>query len=204
MASDSPMPFESWLDQARSGDSDTLGVLLDGYRGYLRLLARMQLCHMLQARVSPSDLAQESILTARKAFGGFRGSTEAQLLGWLRRILATELIDATRFHSAKRRDVGQEQRLDTALEQSSVDMGLLVAGHTSSPSHAAIRRERSVLLAEALQRLPDDYSEVIVQKHLESRSFPEIAERMGRSLASVKSIWTRAMTKLRRELGDEI
>lgn len=203
-ATNSPIPFKDWLQRARNGDSNALGMLLDGYRNYLRLLARMQLSRMLQVRISPSDLAQESILTARTAFGGFRGSTEPQLLGWLRKILATELIDATRFHSAKRRDIGQEQRLDDAIEQSSVDMGLVVTAPISSPSQAAIRRERSILLAEALDRLPADYSEVIVQKHLESRSFPEIAERMDRSVASVKSIWTRAMTKLRYELGEEI
>lgn len=203
-SNNTPVPFENWLQRARGGDSNTLGVLLDGYRNYLRLLARMQLSRMLQARVSPSDLVQESILTARKGFGGFRGSTEAQLLGWLRKILATELMDATRFHSAKRRDIGQEQRLDNAIEQSSADMGLVVAASTSTPSQVAMRRERSILLAEALDRLPGDYREVIVQKHLESRSFPEIAERMGRSVPSVKSIWTRAMTKLRGELGEDM
>ena len=202
--SNSPIRFEDLLEQARGGDSNTLGGLLDGYRSYLRLLARMQLSRMLQARISPSDLAQESILTARKAFDGFRGSTEPQLLGWLRKILASELIDATRFHSAKRRDIGQEQRFGDAIEQSSVDIGLVVAAPISTPSQVAMRRERSILLAVALDRLPADYSEVIVQKHLESRSFPEIAERMGRTVPSVKSIWTRAITKLRNELGEEV
>jgi RNA polymerase sigma-70 factor, ECF subfamily len=60
-----------------------------------------------------------------------------------------------------------------------------------------------VRLADALDRLPDDYREVLILRHLEELSFPDVARRMGRSLDSVKNLWTRALARLRRTLGED-
>lgn len=204
MVPESLNSFDSLLQRARLGDADCLGRLLETYSNYLRLLARMQIGQLLQVRVSPSDLVQESILVAQNAFDGFRGNTEPELLAWLRSVLAHRLVDASRFHSAGRRDYRQEQRLVNALENSSCDMKAFLAVEADSPSKIASKREQEVILADALARLPSDYGEVIVLRHLESKSFAVIAAQMDRTIPSVKSIWTRAMTRLRKELGAEI
>ena len=88
------------------------------------------------------------------------------------------------------------------LEQSShaLDRGLVAA--QSSPSHQAIRREQSALLAEALTRLPPDWRELLILRHLEGLTFPEVARRMGRTIDSVKKQWPRALAELRRLLGE--
>jgi RNA polymerase sigma-70 factor (ECF subfamily) len=57
-------------------------------------------------------------------------------------------------------------------------------------------------LADALERLPQDYREVIILRHMEGLSFPEVAQRMHRTLDSVKKLWTRALAQLRRSLGE--
>jgi RNA polymerase sigma-70 factor (ECF subfamily) len=54
-----------------------------------------------------------------------------------------------------------------------------------------------VLLADTLGRLPEDYREVLILRHLECLSFPEVAQRMGRSADAVKKLWTRALDRLR-------
>jgi RNA polymerase sigma-70 factor (ECF subfamily) len=51
--------------------------------------------------------------------------------------------------------------------------------------------------------LPADYREVIILRHLEELTFPEVAARMGRSLDSVEKLWARALPRLRRALGSE-
>jgi RNA polymerase sigma-70 factor (ECF subfamily) len=66
------------------------------------------------------------------------------------------------------------------------------------------QREQGVLLAEALARLPADYREVVVLRHLEELEFPEVARRMGRSVGSVKKLWVRALGSLRRLLRDVV
>jgi len=50
--------------------------------------------------------------------------------------------------------------------------------------------------------LPEAYREVIILSHLEGLPFPEVARRMGRTLASVKHLWARALGRLRRSLGE--
>ena len=70
----------------------------------------------------------------------------------------------------------------------------------SSPSQGAIRREQAVLLADALAKLPEHYRDVLVFRHLEGLSFPEIAQRMGRSLDSVEKLWVRGLNRLRQVL----
>jgi RNA polymerase sigma factor, sigma-70 family len=58
-----------------------------------------------------------------------------------------------------------------------------------------------VLVADALSQLPKDYREVLILRHLEGLSFPEVAKRMGRTLSSVDKLWVRALARLRRVLG---
>ena len=72
----------------------------------------------------------------------------------------------------------------------------------SSPSQQAARREEAVRLADVLCQLPEDYRDVLVLRHLEGLSFPDVAQRMGRSLDSVKNLWARALARLRDSLGD--
>lgn len=120
------------------------------------------------------------------------------MLGWLRKILATKLKDLVRhFCEAQRRDVGLERRLDDELEHTSlVVQGL--AARESSPSQKASCRERTALIADAVDQLPEDYREVIVLRHMQELNFGEIGERMGRSQESVRKLWVRALAALRR------
>jgi RNA polymerase sigma-70 factor (ECF subfamily) len=59
-----------------------------------------------------------------------------------------------------------------------------------------------VLLAEALDRLPVAYREVIVLRHLEGLNFGEVARRMNKSEDSVQKLWVRGLTALREAMGE--
>jgi RNA polymerase sigma-70 factor, ECF subfamily len=61
-----------------------------------------------------------------------------------------------------------------------------------------------VLLADELEKLPADYREVIVLRHLEELSFPEVARLMGRTVDSVQKLWVRALARLRQTLGEPL
>ena len=60
--------------------------------------------------------------------------------------------------------------------------------------------EQALLLAEALARLPAEWRELLILRHLEGLTFPEVAQRMGRTVDSVKKLWPRALANLRRLL----
>jgi RNA polymerase sigma-70 factor (ECF subfamily) len=188
------------LTRARSGDGEALSTLLDAYRNYLSLLARVHVDRNLQSKLDPSDLVQETCLQAHRDFHGFRGGTEAEFMQWLRRILAARGAMAVRRFTRKRRDIRLERRFETELDGSSCLLTRPVTSPDTSPTQKASRRETAVVLADAIARLPDDYREVMVLHHLECKTIAEIAQCMNRSIDSVKKLLARALIKLRTEM----
>lgn len=189
------------LNLARGGHVHALGQLLELFRNYLELLARLQISRRLRGKIDAADLVQETFLDAHAGFARFRGTTEAELAGWLRQILTSNALSlARRYFGTQRRNVRLEREWADELEQSSRALHLGLIAPQSSPSQQAVKREQAVLLADALKHLPEDYREAIVLRQLEGLSFPEVAQRMERSLDSVKKLWMRALTRLRHEL----
>ena len=191
------------IEAAKAGDATTLGQLLEAYRHYLRMLAQIEIGRRLQGKVDASDVVQETFLDAHRHIAGFRGSNEAQFLGWLRQILAGTLANAVRrYVGTKARDVRLEQGLAADLDHSSLALGAIPVDPNSSPSQRAERGEQAFLVASALGRLPDDYRQVLMLRHIEGLTFPQVAERMGRSVDSVEKLWLRGLARLRREFGE--
>jgi len=158
----------------------------------------LQIGRRLQGKVDAADLVQDTFLEAHRNWKRFRGTTEAELLSWLRRILAARVADLLRrYLGSQRRDVRLERELAAELDQSSQDLDAGLMAKQDSPSKQVAQREQGVLLANALATLPEDYREVLILRHLEGLSFPEVAQRMERTLDSVKKLWTRALERLR-------
>lgn len=196
-----PFP-EQLLCSAREGDHAALGRLLDLYRSYLAILARVQIGRRLQGKIDSADLVQDTFLEAHRHFGDFRGTSEGELVGWLRQILAGLVANLVRhYYGTKRRDIRLERELVNELDHSSHMLNQQIAITHSTPSQGAVRREQAVLLADVLGQLPDDYREVIILHHLEGLTFPEISRRMNRTVHSVKNLWARALAKMRHLVG---
>jgi RNA polymerase sigma-70 factor (ECF subfamily) len=189
------------IGQAQRGSKGSLGALLEQYRNYLVVLATTQIERRLQRRVSPSDVVQETMLRAHKNFAQFRGTTEPELLAWLRQILVNNLAHFVEQHVlAARRDVRREvsiERLGVALEQSTIQLAALVPAQGKSPSMAVQQREEAVVLADRLAQLSEDYREVLVLRNLQGLPFDEVAKRIGRSVGATRMLWLRAIEKLR-------
>lgn len=201
MASGTGSDVEQLLKEARGGNIVAVGQLLERYRAYLTLLARVQIGRRLQGKVDPADLVQDTFLHAYRDFGRFQGADERTLMSWLRHILAGKLAHLVRrYCTAQSRDINLEQTLERELNSSSdlLERGLAAPG--SSPSEQVSRREQAQLLAEALDKLPEDYREVILLRQVEGLAFQDVAARMQRSEDSVQKLWVRALDRLRQAL----
>src|SRR5262249_3309217 len=195
-----PTTVDRVIALAKEGDSQALGSLLEGHRAYLKMIACVQVGRRLRSKVDADDLIQEAFLRAHQAIGRFRGTGEGEFLSWLRGILAHVLADQIRrYHGTERRDPNLERALELDLERSSAGVILMLAAPASSPSQRVIRHERAARLAEILERLPPASREVLLLRHFQDLSFPEIARRMGRTLDGVKNLWIRALARLRHE-----
>ena len=196
------MTPEGMLRTAKEGGPAERGALLDQYRNYLRLLARVHVGPKLQGKVDASDVVQDTLLDAHEHFGRFSGTSERQLVHWLRTILAARVANLLRhYFGTKGRDIRLERRLELDLNRASSVLEADFADSVSTPSQGASRREQQVILADALEQLPADYRDVIVLRHLEDLPFSAVAARMNRSLDSVEKLWVRGLAQLRRILG---
>ncbi len=188
-------------DSQRPDDEPMPAAVLERHRSWLAMLARLQVDGRFRGKFDPSDVVQQTMLEAVRAWPQFRGRSEPELSAWLRTILARVLAhEARRYLDAGRRDLRREVSLERALAESSARLGDAALAAGTSPSQHAIRHEAELRLAEALARLPDDYREVLLMRNIEGLSHEEVAGRMGRGTGAVRMLWVRALARLRQEM----
>ena len=198
--SDSTAGLPELLANLRGGDAAARARVLARYQAWLHVLAAAQIGGRYRGKFDASDIVQQTLLEACRDLPQFRGGTEAELLAWLRQVLAHVLgHEFRRYAGTQQRDVAREVSLEQSLAQSSQRLGDMLAASDSSPSQQAVRHEQEVMLAEVLARLPDDYREVLILRNLEGLSHEEVAQRMGRGVGAVRMLWVRALARVRKE-----
>jgi len=177
---------------------------LEPYRSYLRLLAGLRLDPRLRRKIDPSDLVQLTMLKAHEAEARCTFAGEAQRAAWLRQILARTMADEARRYSRGKRDAEMERSLLAGLDESSVRLEAWLADDRSSPSQQAIRHEQLLALAAALDALPEDQRQAVELHHLNGCPVAEVADRLGRSKASVAGLLRRGLRALREHLTGDV
>jgi RNA polymerase sigma-70 factor, ECF subfamily len=175
---------------------------LERFRSYLLLLARVRLDPVVRAKVSASDVVQQTLLVAHRDLAQFRGRTVGEQAAWLRQILAHNLANVVRDLRRDKRDVAHERSLQAALDESAARLEAWLAAQQSSPSQQAERQERAIRVAEALATLPENQREAVVLRHWQDCSLVEIGERLGCTTAAVTGLLHRGLRNLRKQLLD--
>jgi RNA polymerase sigma-70 factor (ECF subfamily) len=144
---------------------------------------------LLRNEEDARDVVQEAYLRAFKSFGGFHGSNgRAWLLTIVRNTSYTLL--------KKNRAVDLTTTFDEEIHAS---------GHDSvSPATLLERSEDADLVREAMDKLPVDFREILVLRHLEGLSYNEIAEIAQIPPGTVMSRLARARGKLKECLAARI
>lgn len=186
------------ISQARDGAENAKAELLEHFRKYLRLLAHLHMKPLLKAKFDESDIVQETCIQAAQAFQQFEGNSEKQFAAWLRQILANKGAEMARTYRTNKRDARMEIQLQNAFDKSSIDLAKIIPDQNSSPSRVAIRRERSVQLADAISAVGGDKREVLILHGLQGMSIGDVAKSMGRTEASTWKLWARGLQELRR------
>jgi RNA polymerase sigma-70 factor (ECF subfamily) len=178
------------------------GQVLEPYRDYLRLLARLHLDRRLRAKLDPSDVVQQTLLEAYLAMDAWGEYSPAERVVWLRRILARNLANAIRDFTRAKRDVNLDRSLEASLDASSSRLGDFLADAGPSPSQQAEHNEHLLRLAHALIELPEAQREAIVLRHYENQSLEAISQHLGRSRTAVAGLLHRGLKALRLRLQD--
>ena len=165
---------------ALSGDRAAFGQLVERHARQVVALAYA----MVGDREKARDLAQESFLAAYQAMGSLR--EPGRFGAWLAGIARRQCIYAIR----------RERRAARALQVRADAPVVVLPG----PDGDAARSDEEGRLLSALNRLGRRYREVLVLRHLEGRSYAEIAEALGLGSAAVEKRLTRARSMLRKAL----
>lgn len=169
---------------SKDGDLDAFNSLVDRYQD-----AVYNLCYrLLGNREAAADAAQEAFLSAYRAIHTFAGGN---VRSWLLRIAANQSKDELRRRKRKDRAGSLDQYVDIA------GAALEVADPTPGAPAVAEQRELSMLVQDALARLPFDQRQAIALVDLAGLRYEEAAEALGVSLGTVKSRIHRGRDRLR-------
>jgi len=131
------------------------------------------------------DVIQEVFIAAMKSLESFR--CEAKFSTWLRTITNRNIADYYRCRE------GLEEQLNFTPDEMRSQIGKKAA-------ISEARVDDRLILRRGFRALPEHYREVILLRFAEGLKFAEIAETRGQSLDAAKSLFRRAISKLRQQI----
>lgn len=189
------------LAALRAGSGEADEEFVQHLRHYFTLVVQHEIGTRLQAKIGESDVVQQSCVKVLAKVQQFRGTTEAELRGWLKQLLRNEIKQVRRNFNLQKRDLRREVAFDG--DSSHVAGAPPPADPARTPRAEAMAAERENAVRFALARLPQEYQRVIKLRSWQQLTFPQIAEQMGKSVNAAEKLWYRAIQKLRHELGDD-
>lgn len=172
--------------RVRSGDRDAYRILVRRYQDSLFRYAM----RMTGRSDTAADLVQASLV---KAYTRLHRCRNPDRFGaWVFRIVANACKD--HFRSRRRRNVSLD-------DEDSAGVRLRLSSD-SDPVEDAERSELRRLIDRALAGLPENQREAFVLKHVEQRSYDEMAEILDASVSALKMRVHRAREALKAELEE--
>ncbi len=190
-----PSPFDSAAEFAlfARGDEAALERLIAAHLPGLRAFVRVRLGPALRAKESGSDVVQSVCREVLEHMDRFQHPGEGAFRAWLYTTAMRKISNRAEYFTAAKRDVARE------VHDSQV-LGAYQAMPT--PSQFAMGREALERIESSLDALSEDQREVVLLTRIVGLSRAEVAERMERTEASVRSLLTRALAELSDRLVD--
>jgi RNA polymerase sigma factor (sigma-70 family) len=135
------------------------------------------------------DVTQEIFIAVLKSLKGFK--SKAKFSTWLRTLTNRRVADYYRKRGP--------------VESQLVEGTTGVMPHPQPAAGARIATahlDERIMLRGALSRLPDQYQDILLLRFAEGLKFHEIAGVYGHSLEATKSLFRRAISALRKEMGE--
>lgn len=185
-------PQDDLIRAASEGDRAALEQLLCASLPELRRLVERRAGSLVKGHMGESDIVQSvcrEILTRGEAF---QHPSAQAFRRWLYATTLRKLSNRRAGLTAARRDVTRAASM-TDGEGRTVEPA---DGGGATPSAQAIVAEELVRLERALDALPEESREVIVQAKIAGRSREEIAAALGKSPGAVRMQLHRALAQL--------
>jgi RNA polymerase sigma-70 factor, ECF subfamily len=202
--SENPLDHDRELiDRVIAGDHDALADLFSQHRDRLWRMVNFRLDPRLHGRVDADDVLQESWLAAIQRIEHFLADASRSIFVWFRLITSQTLIDVHRRHlGTQKRNAALEFSINRGWDSDSTSSALSfhLLGHLTSPSKAALRKELSSQLQQALVSMNEIDREVLALRHFEQLSNKETAQILGISDQAASDRYIRALRRLKHVL----
>ena len=141
------------------------------------------------------DLVQDIFLKAFKSLKNYKN--DHAFSTWLYRIARNHTIDYLRKKKIETLSIHVD---DYDESHASIQ----IADESSFTDQPIIRRERRNKVYEAIYQLPEKYRDIIIKRHIEEKSYQEIAAEIDIPLGTVKAHLFRARELLYKYMKDTI
>jgi RNA polymerase sigma-70 factor (ECF subfamily) len=197
---------ECLLQAARTGDRGAVDALFERYRNRLRRMVELRLNRKLWGRVDPSDVVQDAMLQAAKHVDNYVREPQLPAYLWLRTMTQQQLLAIHRQHlGTDKRNAALEVTVGQGnLSAVGASLASMAIADATSPSSAAIRAERIVLLEAMIDSLDPIDREILALRYFEQLGNSEAAQVLGIGETAAAQRFLRALKRLReklRELG---
>ena len=193
------------IDGVLAGDREAMRQLLGRCGPAVSDTIRREIGKTWQSLLDADDVMQVSYLEAFLQQDGIKAQTPAAFEAWLRKIAMNNLRDAVKELGRQKRPHPARRVVATAGAQDDSYVSLIhtLSDGGSTPSRAVARDEAAAAIEKVLQRLPDDYAQVIRLYDLEALPATEVAGRMQRSAGAIHMLRARAHDRMKRLIGGE-
>ncbi len=190
-ASESSREDDVLVEKAIGGNGAAYKKLVEKYERALFF----HILKMVKNREQVEDLVQESFV---KAFDNLNSySTNYAFSTWLYRIATNHTIDYLRKKKL------QTLSIDEPVKTRDGNMQMQLEDETAETDRRIIRSQRQEIVQNAIEDLPEKYRKVIEMRHMEEKSYQEIADILDLPLGTVKAHIFRARELLYKELKDK-
>jgi len=180
------------IKAALKGDQPSFRSLMKKYHDQVYNL----LYRMVHEKDEVEDLTQEAFIKAFQSLQNF--NEEFAFSTWLYKIATNNCIDYIRKKKLATFSI------DKPIESKDGEYSFEIPDSTYEPDKTLIARQRSKVLEDAVNSLPEKYRTVILMRHSEDKDYQEIADELHLPLGTVKAHIFRAREILYKKLKKKI
>ena len=166
------------IDSIKNGDTNAYAKLVDRYKDLVYTLA----IRMLKNREEAEEIAQDTFIKVFKSLDKFKG--DSKFSTWIYRVAYNTCLDAIKKNKKHQNDVAIDEYTFNKLD--TIDNAL----------ENIIKEERSVLIKNCINKLPEESSVILTLFYFEELSLEEISKVINIEANTVKVKLFRARKKL--------
>ncbi len=184
------MEESSLIKGLKRGDSGSLERLFNIYKDKVFNTA----ISYVQNAEDAEELTQDVFIEAFRSIEKYKG--DSSLSTWIYRITVNKSLDFIRYTKRKKRFAVITNLFNPQTGEQKFDATDFV-----HPGTELDKKEQSVYLFKALEKLPENQKSAFIFSKIEGLSYAEISEVMKVSISSVESLLFRAKQNLKKNLS---